>query len=326
MTRFAWGTPAFHVAQLNVARLRSPLESPEMLGFVHALDPVNALADRAPGFVWRLKDDHGHATDLRPWGDDVIVNLSVWSTLDHLRDFVFSGHHAAILRDRRQYFDPWGQGPHTVLFWVPSDEQPTLAQARSHLDLLADRGPSPTAFTFATPFLPDPVTGLSGPVEAVVEAERRAAAGQPPVVVLLDVDDLGAINAAHGHLVGDLVLGELAIRIRGALPPAALLARSFSDEFVVLAAPGSDAESVAAAVERAVAATPVTLRGHGSLRVRVSATGGSWQGSAGATIEPLRDALAGRPALVVADCVAARDPSVRVGAVVLPAVRVDELG
>ncbi len=326
MTRFAWGTPAFHVAQLNVARLRWALDSPEMSGFVDALDPVNALADRAPGFVWRLQDEAGNALDMRPWGDDVIVNLSVWESLESLREFAFSGQHSAILRDRRQYFDPWGQGPHTVLFWVPSDSLPTLEEAHHHLDLLADRGPSPTAFTFATPFLPDAVTGLSGPVEAIVEAERRAGTGSPPVVVLVDVDDLAAVNEEHGRLVGDLVLGELAIRIRGALPPSAMLARSFSDEYLVLAAPGSDADAVAAAIERQVAASPVELRGHGCLRVRVSAAGGPWCGSAGATIEPMRDVLGGRPFLVSTDRVVALERTPRLASATLPVAEVDGRG
>ena len=45
------------LAQVNVGRLRAPTESPEIAEFVAALDRINALADRSPGFRWRLSAD-----------------------------------------------------------------------------------------------------------------------------------------------------------------------------------------------------------------------------------------------------------------------------
>lgn len=299
MTRYADRVPAFHVGQLNVARLRTPLDDPAMAGFVEALDPVNALADRAPGFVWRLQDEHGDATSLRPWGDDVIVNLSVWESLEALRAFTFSGSHAALLRDRRDYFDPWGQGPHTVLFWVPSDHTPTLQEAHAALTRLAEGGPSPWAFTFATPAMPDPVTGLPCVVAAVQQAETRAARGEPPALVYVDVDGFAAVNDDHGRLTADGVLLELAVRLRGALPPTALLARADDDEFVVLADPGTDVAALGARLEREVAATPLAVRGDGTVRLTVRTASGPWLGTAGRSLGPLVDQLgrAGRPVL-----------------------------
>ena len=107
-----------HLAQLNVARLLQPLEAPETAEFVAALAPVNALADAAPGFVWRLQEEGGDATSIRV-GDDalVIVNMSVWESLDALRAFVYRSDHRMVLRRKRDWFGPWG-GPHLVLFWV----------------------------------------------------------------------------------------------------------------------------------------------------------------------------------------------------------------
>jgi heme-degrading monooxygenase HmoA len=143
-----------HVAQLNVARLLAPIESPTLSGFVRRLDEVNAVADAAPGFVWRLQSESGNATDIRPWGDDVIVNMSVWESVDALRDYVYGPEHAAVLRRRREWFSVLG-APHLVLWWVPVGHRPDLAEARQRLDLLERDGPSAAAFTLRQPF-PEP--------------------------------------------------------------------------------------------------------------------------------------------------------------------------
>ena len=113
----------FHLAQLNVARLLHPLDHPALASFVDNLAPVNASADAANGFVWRLQEESGDATGLRPFGDDMIVNLSVWDDLESLRGYVFGNAHSAILRRRREYFVPMDQ-PHVVVWWVPFGHRP----------------------------------------------------------------------------------------------------------------------------------------------------------------------------------------------------------
>ena len=86
----AGGSAEFHIAQVNVARLREPLDHPSTQAFVAALEPINALADRSPGFVWRLQTDEGDATSLRVFDDEmIIVNMSVWESMEALRAFVF---------------------------------------------------------------------------------------------------------------------------------------------------------------------------------------------------------------------------------------------
>jgi heme-degrading monooxygenase HmoA len=135
-----------HVAQLNVARLRAPLSDSANRSFVAALEPVNAIADAAPGFVWRLVGDGDDATDVRLDNDPlVIVNLSVWESLTALRAFTLTGEHRAVLAQRRAWFDPW-DGPHVVLWHVAPGQRPTLTEALERLALLAARGPSPDAF------------------------------------------------------------------------------------------------------------------------------------------------------------------------------------
>ncbi len=142
---------SFHLAQLNVARLAAPLDSPKLADFVAGLDPVNALADAAPGFVWRLQEGAGDATRLRVWGADMIVNLSVWESLESLRGYVFEPGHVKVLRRRREWFVPMST-PHLVLWWVLAGHRPDLDEAGERLAVLAAHGPNPAAFTLRTAF------------------------------------------------------------------------------------------------------------------------------------------------------------------------------
>jgi len=137
----------YELAQLNVARLRAPIDSPQLADFVAALDPINAIADRSPGFVWRLQDDSGNATGLHPMGEDVIVNVSVWRDPESLQAFVYRGEHAGVMKRRREWFGKMDF--YMVLWWVPQGHRPTVEEAITRLDLLRRNGPGAEAFTFA---------------------------------------------------------------------------------------------------------------------------------------------------------------------------------
>jgi heme-degrading monooxygenase HmoA len=142
---------AHHLAQVNVATVRAPLDSPELAGFVAQLEPVNALADHSPGFVWRLQTEDGDATAIRPFQDErIMVNLSVWESLEALRTFVYASRHLDVMRRRREWFHR--MDTYMALWWVPAGTIPTVAQAKDRLQLLAGHGPSPDAFTFRVPF------------------------------------------------------------------------------------------------------------------------------------------------------------------------------
>jgi heme-degrading monooxygenase HmoA len=142
---------AHHLAQVNVATVRAPLDSPELAGFVAQLEPVNALADHSPGFVWRLQTEDGDATAIRPFQDErIMVNLSVWESLEALRTFVYASRHLDVMRRRREWFHR--MDTYVALWWVPAGTIPTIAQAKDRLQLLAGHGPSPDAFTFRVPF------------------------------------------------------------------------------------------------------------------------------------------------------------------------------
>ncbi|MEU5594884.1 DUF3291 domain-containing protein [Streptomyces sp. NPDC020298] len=149
MTPLAHGA---HLAQLNIARLRHPLDDPRTTPFVELLDPVNTAADGAPGFVWRLVEEGAaDATALRPAGEDVIINLTVWESQEALWDFTYRSGHLEVMRRRREWFERHVEA-HLVLWWVPAGHLPTTGEALERLADLQAHGPSPRAFTFASSY------------------------------------------------------------------------------------------------------------------------------------------------------------------------------
>jgi hypothetical protein len=150
----------FHLAQFNVSRIRLPLDHPEMSEFVALLDPINALAEATPGFVWRLTDGEvNDATSVRPFEDDaVIVNFSVWTSRQALWDFAYRSGHLELLRRRREWFTRVAEA-NAVLWWIPTGHIPAVSEGIERLELLRQEGPTPHAFTFRDPFeADDPAT------------------------------------------------------------------------------------------------------------------------------------------------------------------------
>ena len=146
--------PTHHLAQLTVGRILGPMDSPTMAGFVARLDEINALADAAPGFVWRLKTEDGNATAVRPYDDDTIaVNLSVWESVEALRAYVYEGAHVEVMRRRREWFARMTDA-FVVLWWVPAGHRPSVTEAVARLEALRRDGPTPAAFTFRHLFPP----------------------------------------------------------------------------------------------------------------------------------------------------------------------------
>ncbi|NQV33862.1 MAG: DUF3291 domain-containing protein, partial [Phycisphaeraceae bacterium] len=125
---------AYELAQLNIAIMNEPLTSPSMADFVANLDRINALADVAPGFVWRLQTEEGDATAMRPLGEETIVNLSVWQDIDALNAYVYKSGHVEIMRRRKEWFERMKE-LFLVLWWVPKGHRPTVEEAIVKLDL-----------------------------------------------------------------------------------------------------------------------------------------------------------------------------------------------
>lgn len=143
-----------NIAQANIGRMRAPLDDPLMEGFTSRLQTVNAMADRSPGFIWRLQTEEGDATAIKAFDDPAILfNMSVWESIESLKNYVYRSEHVNLVRDRKKWFHAM-QEPILVLWWVPNGHIPTIEEAKNKLHLLQREGPSHEAFTFSKPFPP----------------------------------------------------------------------------------------------------------------------------------------------------------------------------
>ena len=143
-----------HLAQINIGRMKGPLDGPIMAGFMARLDELNALAERSDGFVWRMQGEEGNNTYLRPYDDErIIVNMSVWESIESLRAYVYNSTHAELLKQRREWFEKF-ESAMLALWWIPAGHIPTVDEAKQRLASLDADGPTRFAFTFRTAFPP----------------------------------------------------------------------------------------------------------------------------------------------------------------------------
>src|SRR4051812_20636366 len=149
---------AYELAQLNIGIIKGPIGSDVMAEFVANLDRINALAERSPGFVWRLQTEEGNATAIRPFPDEnVAINLSVWRDLESLSAYVYRSAHTEVMRRRREWFERMSEA-FLVLWWVRKGHLPTVQEAVAKLETLRARGPTAEAFSFRQPFPPPDAT------------------------------------------------------------------------------------------------------------------------------------------------------------------------
>lgn len=142
----------YHLAQANIGRLLAPIDDPQIAGFKNNLDKINALAETSPGFVWRLKDDSNNATDIRLFDDpNMLVNLSVWESIDALYQYTYYSEHTAFFRRRAEWFEKLPTSP-VVLWWIPADTLPKAEDLPKKFDHLETHGSTPLAFTFKERF------------------------------------------------------------------------------------------------------------------------------------------------------------------------------
>ena len=145
---------AWQLAQINIGRTQAPLDDPSMADFMAMLGPVNEAADASPGFVWRLQDESGHATYIRVFDDpQMIINLSVWESLEALRTFTYRSQHTSVLARRKDWFERLDR-PHLALWWTRAGSHPTAAEGLARLDHLHRHGSGAFAFTFGTAVVP----------------------------------------------------------------------------------------------------------------------------------------------------------------------------
>jgi len=152
---------SYHLAVFNIGRAAGPLDSHQLHDFMAGLDFINALAEQAPGFVWRYTaEGTNNATAARPLADDILINLGVWESRELLWDFVYRSQHLDFLRRRREFFQHMAEA-FLVLWWIPAGHIPTLDEAIARLDEIRRNGPAPGAFTFREPFDPPVDSGVA---------------------------------------------------------------------------------------------------------------------------------------------------------------------
>lgn len=142
----------YQLAEINIARLMAPLDDPRIKDFVDNLAQINALADEAAGFVWRLQTETGDATSIQVLDDPLmIVNMSVWENMEALYQYTYYSQHTDFFRRRREWFAKMDT-PYMALWWIPVGHLPTPQEGLARLELMAQHGPSPRAFTFRESF------------------------------------------------------------------------------------------------------------------------------------------------------------------------------
>lgn len=145
---------SLHLAQINIARIIAPMDSPEMADFVNNLDRINTLAEKSPGFVWRLKDDSNNATSIKIFDDDfIIVNMSVWKSIDDLFNYVYKSDHLAFFKRRQEWFHKMTEA-YMAMWYVPENQIPSPEEGKERLMYLRKHGDTPHAFTFRKRFAP----------------------------------------------------------------------------------------------------------------------------------------------------------------------------
>lgn len=142
----------YHLAQINIARMRAPIDDPSMAEFVVNLPNINALAEQSPGFVWRLQSDGGDATSIKVYEDEmIIVNLTVWENPESFRAYVYKSDHYRFLRDRKRWFEKF-DGPYYAMWWIPAGHIPTTDEGKERLEHLRTHGETEYAFSFKKEF------------------------------------------------------------------------------------------------------------------------------------------------------------------------------
>lgn len=143
-----------YLAQVNIAKMKAPIDSPIMADFVNNLDRINSLAEQSEGFIWRLKDENDNATAIKVFDNDyLIINMSVWKNTALLKNYVYKSMHVEILKRKKEWFEKMEQ-MHMALWYVEKNAFPSPLEAKEKLEYLRVNGESPRAFTFKSNFLP----------------------------------------------------------------------------------------------------------------------------------------------------------------------------
>jgi GNAT superfamily N-acetyltransferase len=225
-------TVSRHLAQLNIARLRHPIDDPRIADFVDALPTVNGAGEQSPGYVWRLQSEGGDATDIRVFDDAlIIVNLPVWQSLADLKAFAYRGLHRDFFRRRSEWFVDGAS--RTALWWLPATTLPTTDDAKGRLDFIDAFGPSPYAFEMGQNHPPlvvrqvDAGDAVVEPLLADMTWHPKQVLGDDHAFVIAELDDRAAACGGYrrlDHSTAELTRMHVTEAARGLRVGAALVA------------------------------------------------------------------------------------------------------
>ena len=190
-----------NLAQLNIATLRHPIDDPRVADFVDALPLVNGAGERSPGYLWRLQSDTGDATDIQVFEDPlVIVNLTLWESLEALKAFAYRGVHRDFFRRRAEWFVEGSS--RTALWWLPAGGLPTIDEAKRRLDFIDAFGMSPYAFEMGQVHPPMVVERVGADDSRLQRFQPDRAAGGRTTFVVAELDDV-AVAFGASRMVDD---------------------------------------------------------------------------------------------------------------------------
>ena len=141
----------YHLAQVNIAKQLAPMDDPIMQDFVNNLDKINAIADLADGFVWRLQDEDKELGAKVFQDDALLINMSVWENLESLFNYTYNSGHIEVFKRKKEWFSKMKM-MHMAFWYVPEGYEPTFQDAKDRLDYLNKHGDTPFAFSFRSKF------------------------------------------------------------------------------------------------------------------------------------------------------------------------------
>ncbi|WP_071796928.1 DUF3291 domain-containing protein [Natronohydrobacter thiooxidans] len=138
-----------HLAQLNIGRLVAPTDDPRVAEFMAALDRVNGIGKRSPGFVWMMEGSgepgRGNTETCIAGDPQLVSNLTVWTDVASLEAFVWNTVHRQFYARRAEWFQVLG-AQHFVMWWVAAGHRPTLDEGLARLEHMKTHGASEHAF------------------------------------------------------------------------------------------------------------------------------------------------------------------------------------
>ncbi|WP_298346049.1 DUF3291 domain-containing protein [uncultured Algibacter sp.] len=141
----------YHLAQVNIAKRLAPMDDPIMQDFINNVEKINAIADEAEGFIWRMQDEDKDLGAEIFQDDTLLINMSVWESLVSLFNYTYKSGHIEVFKRKKEWFSKMKM-VHMAFWYIPEGYEPTFQDAKQRLDYLNKYGDTPYAFSFKSKF------------------------------------------------------------------------------------------------------------------------------------------------------------------------------